>query len=86
MRHVSECGSREQVLPTQAVAAESSVRKPPVPRRAVSDKIKAASNAFEAAKAAVSVVGLVAFLVLLLIGYVATGGDSIGGFLDFLGW
>jgi hypothetical protein len=53
----------------------------------VSDKIKAASSAFEAAKAIVFFVGLIAFLVLLLIGYIATGGDSIGGFLEYLlGW
>jgi hypothetical protein len=50
----------------------------------VSDKIKAASNAFEAAKAVVFFVGLIAFLGFLLIGYIATGGDGIGGFLDFV--
>jgi hypothetical protein len=60
------------------------VRKPLVPGGAVSDKIKAASNAFEAAKAVVFFVGLIAFLGFLLIGYIATGGDGIGGFLDFV--
>lgn len=64
------------------------MRKPLNLAGAVSDKIKAARSVFEAAKAMVFLVGLIAFLVLLLIGYVATGGDSIGGFLEFLlgGW
>ena len=52
----------------------------------MSDKLKAASNAFEAAKAVVFAVGIIAFLVVLLIGYIATGGDGVGGFLRFLGW
>ena len=48
------------------------------------DKLKAASNVFEAAKAVVFLLGLIAFLVFLLIGYIATGGDGIGGFVDYL--
>ena len=52
----------------------------------MSEKIKAASNAFEAAKAVVFFLGLIAFLVVLLVGYIATGGDGVGGFFRFLGW
>ena len=52
--------------------------------RDVFDKLKAASNVFEAAKAVVFLLGLIAFLVFLLIGYIATGGDGIGGFVDYL--
>jgi hypothetical protein len=66
------------------------VWKPLIGGKGVSEKLKAASNAFEAAKAVVTLLGVIAFLVILLIGYVATGGDSLGGFfswlLDGLAW
>ena len=52
----------------------------------MSDKIKAASNAFEAAKAVAFFMGAIAFLVVLLIGYIATGGDGVSGFFRFLGF
>jgi hypothetical protein len=50
----------------------------------VSDKLKAASNAFEAAKAVVFFVAMIAFLVILWIGYIATGGEGVRGFFRFV--
>ena len=50
----------------------------------MSDKLKTASNAFQAAKAMVTLLVLVAFVGFLLIGYIATGGKSVGGFFGWL--
>lgn len=50
----------------------------------MSDKLKAARSAFEAARAVVTIVGVIAFLAFALIGYIATGGDGIGSFLDYV--
>lgn len=50
----------------------------------MSDKLKTAGNAFEAAKAIVTLLGVAVFVVFLLIGYVATGGRSVGGFIGWL--
>lgn len=35
-------------------------------------------------RTAVYILVMIAFLVVLLIGYVATGGESIAGFVDYL--
>jgi hypothetical protein len=60
------------------------VGEPLILGRDVSDKLKAARSAFEAARAVVTIVGVIAFLAFALIGYIATGGDGIGSFLDYV--
>ena len=49
----------------------------------MSEKYKTVKNAFETAKLVVTLVGVAIFLVILFLGYIATGGGSLGG---FLGW
>jgi hypothetical protein len=53
--------------------------------RDVSDNLKAARNAFKTAKGVLQFLGMIAFLLFLLLGYIATGGKGFGGFLRFLG-
>jgi hypothetical protein len=53
--------------------------------RDVSDNLKAARNAFKTAKGVLQFLGTIAFLLFLLLGYIATGGKGFGGFLRFLG-
>lgn len=50
----------------------------------MSDIFRAAGSAFKVMTAVVTLLGLMAFLGVLVIGYVATGGTSAGGFFRWL--
>ena len=63
-----------------AAAEFRAVRKSSVPRSGVSDKHETAKDVAETAMGIITVMGFAAFLVFLVIGYVATGGDSLSGF------
>lgn len=51
----------------------------------MSDNLKAARNAFKTAKGVLQILWMIAILLFLLLGYIATGGNGLGGFLSFLG-
>ena len=50
----------------------------------MSDKYETAKDAAETAMGVVTVMGFAVVMVFLFVGYVATGGDSLGGFFGWL--